>query len=89
MPRKQLLYLMITFFALFVVMLGAYTRLSDSGLGCPDYFPAIAARQTIAHRDEGRLPVPEVCHVVDSPDPPPHTDAHCSLCQLDVRNVDL
>lgn len=24
-------------FALFVVMLGAYTRLSDSGLGCPDW----------------------------------------------------
>lgn len=29
--------LIATFFALFVVMLGAYTRLKDAGLGCPDW----------------------------------------------------
>tara|TARA_Y200000002_G_scaffold189047_1_gene155970 strand:+ start:1919 stop:2932 length:1014 start_codon:yes stop_codon:yes gene_type:complete len=48
MPRKQLLYLMITFFALFVVMLGAYTRLSDSGLGCPDW-PGCYGQLTVAN----------------------------------------
>ena len=29
--------LLAVFFALFVVTLGAYTRLTDAGLGCPDW----------------------------------------------------
>jgi cytochrome c oxidase assembly protein subunit 15 len=47
MTRKQFLYFLITFYALFVVMLGAYTRLSDSGLGCPDW-PGCYGQITVA-----------------------------------------
>jgi cytochrome c oxidase assembly protein subunit 15 len=47
MTRKQFFYLLITFYALFVVMLGAYTRLSDSGLGCPDW-PGCYGQITVA-----------------------------------------
>ena len=35
--RFKKLALLATFLALVVVVLGAYTRLSDAGLGCPDW----------------------------------------------------
>ncbi len=37
MPLFRRLLLLSCVFALFVVMLGAYTRLTDAGLGCPDW----------------------------------------------------
>ncbi len=39
MQFKVIRYVVISavFLALFVVMLGAYTRLTDAGLGCPDW----------------------------------------------------
>ncbi len=37
MPRLRLLALVALYLALFVVPLGAYVRLSDAGLGCPDW----------------------------------------------------
>lgn len=48
MSHIRMLYLIITFFALFVVMLGAYTRLTDSGLGCPDW-PGCYGKITVSH----------------------------------------
>lgn len=36
-PKAYYLALVATFFTLIVVMLGAYTRLADAGLGCPDW----------------------------------------------------
>jgi len=36
-PRAYYLALLATAFTLVVVMLGAYTRLADAGLGCPDW----------------------------------------------------
>jgi len=36
-PRAYYLALLATLFTLVVVMLGAYTRLADAGLGCPDW----------------------------------------------------
>jgi cytochrome c oxidase assembly protein subunit 15 len=37
MPRLRILALAALYLALFVVPLGAYVRLSDAGLGCPDW----------------------------------------------------
>ena len=37
MPKSYYLTLLATGFTLVVVMLGAYTRLADAGLGCPDW----------------------------------------------------
>jgi cytochrome c oxidase assembly protein subunit 15 len=39
--------------ALFVVMLGAYTRLTDAGLGCPDW-PGCYGRMVLPSADAGR-----------------------------------
>lgn len=38
-------------FALFVVMLGAYTRLTDAGLGCPDW-PGCYGHMVLPNQDE-------------------------------------
>lgn len=52
-------------FALFVVMLGAYTRLTDAGLGCPDWpgcygkivLPSEGAARELAQRDFPGIPI--------------------------------
>ena len=42
------------FLSLFVVMLGAYTRLTDAGLGCPDW-PGCYGRMVLPSADQALL----------------------------------
>ena len=48
------LALVATVIALIVIMLGAYTRLSDAGLGCPDW-PGCYGQLTVPHTKLAKL----------------------------------
>lgn len=60
--RFKKLALLATFLALIVVTLGAYTRLSDAGLGCPDWpgcYGLLTVPDTSAEVDAARQAFPE------------------------------